>query len=86
MAASKPSSSTTWRHFSLAAGDAHDAAALELGDLADEPADGAGGAGHDHRLALLRLADVEQAEVGGHAGHAERAQVDGQRRERRCRP
>ena len=24
----------------------------------------------------LRLADVEQAEVGGHAGHAERAQVD----------
>ena len=29
------------------------------------------------------LADVEQAEVGGHARHAERAEVHGQRRQRR---
>ena len=28
----------------------------------------------------LRLADLEQAEIGGHAGHAERAQIDRQRR------
>ena len=37
----------------------------------------------DHRLAGFRLADLEQAKVGGHAGHAERAEIHGQRREAR---
>ena len=54
-----------------AAGDADDAAALDLRELADGLADRAGRARDDDRLAGLRLADVEQAEVAGHAGHAE---------------
>ena len=49
----------------VAAGDADGAAALDLGDLADHGADRAGRRRDDHRLAGLRLADVEQAEVGG---------------------
>ena len=56
----------------LAAGDADRARALELRDLADDRAHGAGRRGHDDGLALLRLADVEQPEVRGHAGEAER--------------
>ena len=42
--------------------------------------DRAGRAGDHHRFARLRLADVEQAEIGGHARHAERAEIDRQRR------
>jgi hypothetical protein len=54
-----------------AAGDAHHAAALELGQLAHRLAHGAGGARDHHGLAGLRLAHVQQAEVGRHAGHAQ---------------
>ena len=57
-----------------AAGNADDAAALELGDLADHRADRAGGSGDHDGFAGLRLANVEQAHVGGEAGHAEDAQ------------
>src|SRR6516225_3247471 len=51
--------------FVLAAGDADRAATLDLRDLADDRADRAGG-GRDHDgLAWLRLADIEQPEIGG---------------------
>ena len=63
-----------------AAGDADDAAALELGDLSDDRADGAaGGADHD-RFAGLGLADVEQPHIRGKSGHSQHAE-----RERRFR-
>src|SRR5690606_19138434 len=66
--------------FRLAAGDADDAAALELGDLPDDGADRtAGGRDHDG-FARLRLADFHQAVMGGAARHAEDAQS---RRDRR---
>src|SRR6202042_3762252 len=66
----------------LTAGDPHRATALDLGDLTDDAADGAGRAGDHDGLALLGLADLQYSEVLGHPGHAERPQVDGQGRER----
>ena len=83
MAASKPSSLDEVVALLRAAGDADHAAALDLRDLPDDRAHRAGRAGDDHRLARLRLADVEQAEVRRHARHAERAEVHRQRREAR---
>ena len=65
-----------------AAGDANRPRALDLGDLANRRADRAGGGGNDHGLARLRLADVEQACVGRHAGHAEHAHSGRDRRDR----
>ena len=47
-----------------AAGDADRAAALDLRDLADEGAGGAGSTRDHHRLAGLGTPDVEQAEIG----------------------
>jgi hypothetical protein len=47
----------------LPAGDADRPAAADLGHLADRLAHRAGGTGDDHRVARLRLPDVEQAEV-----------------------
>ena len=82
MAASKPSSIDDVVAFLRSAGDADDAAALDLGDLAGDRPDGAGGTGEHDRLAGLRLADIEQAEISGQPGHAQRAQVDRQRRKR----
>jgi hypothetical protein len=58
--------------------DPDHAAAHDLGDLPDDRADRARGARHHHGLACLRLAHVQQPEVRGHAGHAERAEVDRQ--------
>ena len=75
MAASKPSSSTMKPALLRAAGDADDPAALDLRDLADDLADRTGRGRDDHGLAGVRLADLEQPEVGGHAGHAEHAEV-----------
>ena len=66
-----------------AAGDADGATAFDLRDLPDHHADRAGRAGDDDRLARLRLADVEQAEVRRHARHAERAEIHRQRRDAR---
>jgi len=57
-----------------AAGDAHGAASLQLGDLSDRAADRPGGGRDDDRFAGLRLSDVEQAHVRGEAGHAEHAE------------
>ncbi len=45
--------------FVLAAGDAHGARPLDFRDLPDRRADRAGGRGHHHGLAGLRLADIE---------------------------
>src|SRR5262245_13583090 len=50
--------------FLVASGDADDAAALDLADLADDRADRAGGGGYDERFARLRISDVQQSEVG----------------------
>ena len=59
--------------FFLAAGDADGARALDLGDLPDRRADRPGGRGNHDGFARLRLADIEQARIGGHARHAEHA-------------
>ena len=59
----------------LAAGDAHGAAALQLGELSDHAADRAGGRGHHHGLAGERLAVLQQTDPGGRARHADAAQV-----------
>src|SRR5262249_34971852 len=64
-----------------AAGKADDAAALQARDLSDERAYCPGGAPDADGLARLGLADVEQPEVGGDAGHAERAEPARQRSE-----
>jgi hypothetical protein len=53
------------------AGNADHAAALELGDLAHGLADGTGRTRHHDRFAGLGHAHVHQAEVAGHAGHAQ---------------
>ena len=86
MAASNPSSSTSQRHFSCAAGDADRAAALDPGDLPGDAADRPGGARDDDGLTRLGPADVEQAEVGGQAADAEGAEMDRGRREGRVHP
>ena len=59
----------------LAAGAADDAAAFDLGDLADDGADGAGGGGDKDGLPGFGAADVEEADIGGHARHTEGADI-----------
>ena len=58
----------------------HGAAAGDPRQLADDLTDAAGRPRDDDGVSRLRLADVEEAEVGGEAGRAE----DVQRRLRRC--
>src|SRR5262249_11345671 len=53
--------------------DADGAAAGNPGDLAHDLADCAGGGGDHHGLTGLGPPDLQEAEVGGHAGHAEHA-------------
>jgi hypothetical protein len=55
----------------VAPGDADDAAAGDLRELADELAHRAGGCGDHHRVAGARAAHFEQAEICRHARHAE---------------
>src|SRR6185295_7673554 len=59
--------------------DTDRAAALQPGDLADHAAYRPRGRRHDDGFARLRLADIEQPDPGGHAGHAEHAEVGRQR-------
>ncbi len=59
---------------------AHRATAVDLGQLADHAADRARRRRHQHGVARLGGADVEQAEVGGQPGQAEHPQIVGQRR------
>ncbi len=56
--------------FRRAARDADHGAALDLGDLPDDGADGARRGGDDHRLAGLRLADFKKPEIGGQPSNA----------------
>src|SRR6185312_9080122 len=56
--------------FVLAAGDADDVAALDLRDLSDDRPDRTGGSRHHDSLAFPRLADVQEAKIGGEAGDA----------------
>ena len=65
----------------LAAGDADRARALDACDLADGRADRAGSGGDNYSLASLRLADIEQARIRGHAGHTEHADSGRDRRD-----
>ena len=67
--------------FRGAAGDADRAASLDFCDLPDGRANRAGSAGNDDGITLLRRADIQQAEISGHAGHAERVEKRRQRRE-----
>lgn len=62
----------------VGANAADDGQALALGQLADDLADGAGGAADEDGLALLGLANLKERRVGGQARHAEDAQVVGQ--------
>src|SRR5580700_5634077 len=62
-----------------ASGDADDVAVLNFGDLPDDGADGSGCGGDDDCVSGLGLAGVEEAKVCGHAGHAEDAEIFGQR-------
>src|SRR5208282_1708288 len=62
------------RDFVVASGDSHGAAAFDFCDLADERADRACGPGNDNGLTGLGLADIEKAEIGRHARHAEDAE------------
>ncbi|MNF46065.1 hypothetical protein D3C84_272180 [compost metagenome] len=55
-----------------AAGNANHAAAFELGNLPGDAAHCARCTGQHHGVAGLRCADIQQGEVGGHAGHAQR--------------
>ena len=65
------------------AGDPDHAAAFDSRDLAGDAADAARRGRDDDRLAIARTADVEHPEVGGEPRDAERAEVGGQRGERR---
>jgi hypothetical protein len=58
---------------------ADDAAPGELRELADQLAHRAGGRGHEHRLALLRRADLVEPDVRREPRQAEDARVVGQR-------
>ena len=59
--------------FGRAAGDANDATAFDLRNLAGDAANRAARSGHDHGLACLGHADVEQADPCGNAGHTHHA-------------
>ena len=50
---------------------AHHARPAQPRELAHDAPHGAGGRRHEHRLALLRLADLREAVPGGQAGHAQ---------------
>src|SRR5690606_22660818 len=57
---------------------ADSATALDLRDLADDGTDGARSGRNDNRLARLRAANLQQAEIGGEARHAASAEHDRQ--------
>ena len=61
--------------FLRAAGHAHDPAAGQLRDLADQGSDRARRSGDEHGLAVARPADVRHAAVGRQANGAERGKV-----------
>src|SRR5581483_1166457 len=72
--------------FLRTAGDADGAAAPQLRELAHDAAHRARGGRDHHGFARLRPADLLQAEVGRHPGHAEDAEVVAERRRRAVHP
>ncbi len=66
--------------FLRTAGDADGAGTLDLGDLADRRSHRTAGRRNDHGLARFRLADGEQSDMGGEAGHSQHAKGGGDRR------
>src|SRR5882762_3719468 len=68
--------------FFIGAGDTDDAAAVDFSELADDAAGGSSGGGDDEGFAGLRLADFEEAEIGGEAVDAEKVQEIGVGEER----
>uniref|UniRef100_A0A182Q3S1 Uncharacterized protein n=1 Tax=Anopheles farauti TaxID=69004 RepID=A0A182Q3S1_9DIPT len=54
----------------------HRRAALELRNLAHDATDGTGRPAHHHRFALLRLAELQEAEVGGVTRHTEHTEPE----------
>ena len=66
-------------HLLVAAGAADDAAALVAGDLSDHRAHGARRRGDEHGIAALAGADDVEPDPGRQPGHAEDAEVIGQR-------
>src|SRR5260370_19972780 len=52
-------------------GESNDARAANLGDLADDRADAAGGAGNQHGLPASRPRNFESAKVSGEPGESE---------------
>src|SRR6266550_4959587 len=81
MVASKPRSLAIHAHFVVAAGDAHDAAAVNLSNLPDDAAGGASGGGHVERVAFFRLGNLHP-EKRGESVDAEDAEEYGVRDER----
>src|SRR6185437_340546 len=65
--------------FLPAAGDADDAAARQLGELADDAADRARRRRDHDGVARLGLADIEKPDPGGDAGHADHAEMGRER-------
>src|SRR5258708_38593995 len=68
--------------FFIGAGDTDDAAAVDFSELADDAAGGSSGGGDDEGFAGLRLADFEEAEIGGEGVGAEKVQEIGVGEER----
>src|SRR5207244_4274242 len=57
--------------FLVRAGRTRDEAALRLGDLTDDRADGTARGGDEDPLAILQLTDTEETGIGGQPRHAE---------------
>src|SRR5688500_6629114 len=57
--------------------------AFDPGDLHGRPLHPSGGPRDHDRVSLLGPSDDVEPEVGGHAGHPERAEINGKRDERR---
>src|SRR5690606_11226953 len=70
----------------VGAGDADHATALELSDLADYAADRTGRGRNHHGFTFLGLPQLQQADVGGEAWHAQYAQGGADGREVRIQP
>jgi hypothetical protein len=65
-------------------GAAHDLAAAQLRDLAGDAADRTRRAGDEYGFAILHGGGAEQPDVGGHARHAEHAEIGRWRRRERA--
>ena len=69
--------------FHCSTGQADHTAVAHLGQLADDRTHGTGGGGDHHRLARLRLANLEQTDIGGYPGHPHHPECRRQRHQAR---